>query len=443
MQNKTLVYKDYFFKTAGCYWSKGISFIKGLPIVELGIPYQQEEPVQLLEINLPEWGKDLGVNGYLLAPLWAMKDPTNLQWQEVDWINVANWMLICLAEQSHEKNFGPIHSYSYLLKGWDSRLWEYAWVNRIALFLRRWAAHLNQQEEEELFGPLPKPEIWLTHDLDAVKKTLPIRLKQTAFCFYNALYYLGKGNVNSFFSKFKQASHFFFSNCDYWRINQIVELEESIGVRGVFFVYGGWARYRSFKQWLIDPGYNVIDSKIADQLKELIVKGWQIGLHQSCQSWSDLQRMAREKNKVEEVMNISVTKCRQHWLKFSWKDTWETQEKTGLKIDMTLGFNDRYGFRNASALAINPYIMETGKKLDLTSIPMVLMDSHLYDYAQYSVVDRTNIIKKVIDEIYFVKGQASIIWHPHTISDDYGWLDGFVTLLQIIAEKENCYEPIS
>ena len=55
-------------------------------------------------------------------------------------------MLECWHERIWEKKFGPIHSYSFRLKGWDNRVWDYAWVNRIALFLKSWSIKLNQEE---------------------------------------------------------------------------------------------------------------------------------------------------------------------------------------------------------------------------------------------------------------------------------------------------------
>ncbi len=45
-------------------------------------------------------------------------------------------------------------------------------MNRIALFLRRWAAREQGMSEEDLFDSLPKAEIILTHDVDAIAKNL-------------------------------------------------------------------------------------------------------------------------------------------------------------------------------------------------------------------------------------------------------------------------------
>ena len=60
---------------------------------------------------------------------------------------------------------GPIHSYSFHLKNWDKRVWEHAWVNRIAIFLRIWASKLNNSKPEDLFGHLPIAKIQISHDV--------------------------------------------------------------------------------------------------------------------------------------------------------------------------------------------------------------------------------------------------------------------------------------
>ena len=63
---------------------------------------------------------------------------------------------------------------------------------------------------------------------------------------------------------------------------------------------------------------------------------------------------------------------------------------------------------------------------------MILMDSHLYDY---ELNDEKNIrlkIKKIIDEVKFVGGVASINWHPHTLGKEYGWREGYKYLIKYI-----------
>ena len=60
------------------------------------------------------------------------------------------------------------------------------------------------------------------------------------------------------------------------------------------------------------------------------------------------------------------------------------------------------------------------------------MDSHLYDYAELSATEREQQIKRWVGEVFAVGGQATVLWHPHTLSKDYGWKEGFETLLRVI-----------
>ena len=49
----------------------------------------------------------------------------------------------------------------------------------------------------------------MTHDVDALHKTFPIRIKQTAFNIYNAFSAVRVGNLPLAFQRFRQAVRFF------------------------------------------------------------------------------------------------------------------------------------------------------------------------------------------------------------------------------------------
>lgn len=64
---------------------------------------------------------------------------------------------------------------------------------------------------------------------------------------------------------------------------------------------------------------------------------------------------------------------------------------------------------------------------------MVFMDSHFYDYLDLERDARVPEMKRWLDEIRFVRGQASVIWHTHVLTGDYGWGEGFEQLVQELA----------
>ena len=132
-----------------------------------------------------------------MAQYWCLKNQRTVEviGKKVDWWLAIFLLLECWHERHWEAVHGTIHSYSYRLYGWDERLWQHAWVNRIALFLREWAAQINNTQADELLGRLSKAEILMTHDVDAINKTLPIRIKQGAFNLFNVIRHVRRGEL--------------------------------------------------------------------------------------------------------------------------------------------------------------------------------------------------------------------------------------------------------
>jgi hypothetical protein len=414
------------------YWPSGGELILAIPTPVADVCSREPLPPTFTQVTLPEWASDVGVDGALLVPEHFVADRSYPAFEQTDWLGAAFWYLNGTAEREFESLKGPIHSYSFRLKGWDPRMWERAWANRIALLLRRWAARRAGANESAMFGCLPQAEIMLTHDVDATHKTWSLRAKQTTFHGLNAIRAIARGNVRQSLRKLGAAARFAVGGGELPGLQELAALEHRHGMRGQFFVYGASRSALSLKLKLIDPAYDCADPPIASVLRRLGSDGHDIGLHQSYDSWRDPRRMIEEKSRLEKSSGTSARACRQHWLRFSWAETWEAQQTAGFTLDATLGFNDRPGFRNGAALRFRPSTHDEKSELAIDSVPMVLMDSHLYDYAALTHEQRVDRIHHWIREVKVVAGVASVLWHPHTLGDDYGWRAGFETLLECL-----------
>jgi len=415
------------------YWPRGMEAIVGLPMPSAS---ETAKAGALVRVTLPDWATDIGVDGRLLAYAGAMVDgPEPDNWRRCDWLTAAWHMLAGSAERAFEAEGGPALSYAFRLPGEMRPLFERAWVNRIFLFLRRWAAHARDLPAEALFGPAPKATIVLTHDVDAIRLTPEIRLKQTAFQLANGTRAALNGRLDTVRVRLRDAARFAFANGDLRTLARVRDLEQSAGLRSILHFYGGKAGLRraSPRRLLIDPAYDIASPELREQLVAFRDGGWTIGLHQSFDAWQDGAAMLAERRKVAEAAGANVTHCRQHWLHFSWKSTWAAQQAAGLTFDSTLGFNDRPGFRAGHALRIQPWDSDREMAMGIETTPMLFMDSHFYDYAGADAPPVAREMKRWLDEVKSVGGEVTVNWHTHTITDIYGWGDGYESLLELMA----------
>lgn len=398
------------------YWVGGEDAVAALPINVRAVPVI-DGPLQLESVRVPEWAAHCAVDGSLLVPREACG--ADRRWAGVDWWLAAFLLLEAWHERVHEERHGPVHSWSRRLRGWDSRVWEHAWVNRIGLFIRAWAAEAAQAD----FGPPPAARILLTHDVDAVAKTWAIRCKQGAFHLFNAGRLALAGRLRDAGARVAATLRLLVGDDDWMQFDALLARERAVGLRARFHFHAD-PRVRTPVRRLFDPGYDIGAPQLVRLLKAIRIQGGEIGLHPGYDSWRSTETIAVQRDWLEHVSGGTVSVCRQHWLRFGWAETWVAQSSAGLQEDTTLMFNDRPGFRNAAALQYRPWDIE-----GLVAMPTVFMDSHFYDYYSMAAEARTRAIRRWLGEVRAVGGTAAVLWHPHTLSADYGWREGFEILV--------------
>lgn len=425
---------SWLLAVGGRYWGAEHSQIASLPMPRVGYDLGAGDWVS---VPLPEWAAEIGVgpDRVLMVDASAIVTGDGPAWERCDWLSAAWQHLTGAAERDHERRHGPILSYAFRLKRSQPELFDRAWVNRIFLFLRRWAARRMGRSETSVFGALPTPEIILTHDVDAVKKTPEIRLKQSTFHLWNAVRALLARDPSRAVSMARNSARFALRSDTFWTFSKIRSMEDMAGLRSILHFYGGPAGLKRGRpeRLLLDPAYDILHPDLRDELHAFQDGGWTIGLHQSTAAWKAPDKMAEERDRVEKAAGNAVTRCRQHWLFFSWAETWRAQERAGLLLDSTLGFNDRPGFRNGAALRFPPWDFAEERPLGIEVVPMVFMDSQFYDYDPMSPDARTAAMAHWINEIRAVHGEATVNWHTHTIGESYGWEDGYRSLLDLLS----------
>lgn len=419
----------------GSYWSASPTSVASLPVEQKSAIVPICGPLRLIEVQLPGWAAHCGLNGSLLIPAEAVAEEAT--WQHTDWWLAAFLLLEAWHERVWENEHGPIHSYSFHLKGWDERAWQHAWVNRIGLFLRQWAIQQAGEGSEDRIGSLPKIKIHMTHDVDAVAKTLPIRLKQGAFNFFNAAQSVRRGQFRQTANHLRQATRFLLGHENWWAFDQLQQWESDCGIQATYHFHAD-SQPKTLKRWLFDPGYDIASPKLKNLLRQLAAQGHNIGLHPGFETWQDTEQIAAQRTSIEKAVGVPVNHCRQHWLRFSWQSTWMAQQTAGLTQDSTLMFNDRPGFRNSSALAWHPWHTASARSLTHIALPSVFMDSHFYDYQPMTPAARYASMRHWLQECHNIGGEIAVLWHPHTLTTDFGWSCGFHDVVKLTKEFQHC-----
>lgn len=332
-----------------------------------------------------------------------------------------------LEEYEVEKGGKRINSYSNLHPRTDKSTFDIPIVNRLFKQLKE----IIQSNFPDLkFETQQAPIVELSHDLDYIKKTAPLRIKQTAFNLFKTIKSVAHPSL--FLKNLNRTFQFLFSNPSYWCFDYWQQIETKYGFKSIFYVYSRTSPI-GLKKWLLDPSYDVsTNKKLQKCLKKMQEDGFEVGIHGSFNSSESLDQLSKEKIKLEEALNFKIKRGRQHWLRYGESITPIIHEKL-LETDSTLGWNDIPGFRAGCCSKFRAYSHEEKRPLNLWIVPQMIMDSHLFDYAvnKHQIVFENGV--KLLESLKeYQNAYVSISWHPRTCSSDYNWHYAYEKYLQII-----------
>lgn len=331
-----------------------------------------------------------------------------------------------LEEYLSENAGRRIHSYSFNHPRQNKSTFEVPVVNHLfdelEGLIKNNFQNLPFKEKRELV-------IDYSHDVDYIRKTPQLRLKQTVFNSFNMLKNITR--PSRFAGKMKNTASFIFSNPSYWCFDYWKDLEKNANVRSVFYVYAQ-AKRKNLRSWLFDPSYDITkNARLKEKLQELLNEGFEVGLHGSFNSAANQEQLSEEKSILEQIIGTEVQKVRQHWLRYFENVT--PYIHNGLfRYDSSLGWNDRIGFRSGVATQYRPYDHINQRPFDYMVTPQVIMDAHIFEYASRSVEYSTQKAIGLLEYLQQLKcTHVSVCWHQRVCNSDYGWHTSYENILGV------------
>jgi hypothetical protein len=233
----------------------------------------------------------------------------------------------------------------------------------------------------------------LTHDVDRPYKT------------YQSIYYAVRDRDPTHLADLLPGRN------PYWQFESAMAVEDDLGVRSAFYFLREQDLFRdrpvsewtSATAWMRYLGrYSLADPAIRSVARDLRDDGWEVGLHGSYESYRDPDRLAREKRRVEEMVDDSVVGGRQHYLNLDVPATWRYHRDIGLRYDATPGSSAEVGFHHGYR-PVRPFDDE------FVVFPLTMMENALPDPGEE--FDRAwRTCRRVLDEARDERAVASVLW---------------------------------
>lgn len=217
----------------------------------------------------------------------------------------------------------------------------------------------------------------------------------------------------------------------YDTIDEILAGQERRGFRSTWF----WiASHRSIH----NADYTPSESIASAAIRAIRDRGHEIGLHGSYESGDTPELLSGEKDLLESVVERPVLSTRQHYLRLRAGHTWQWHQAAGLRIDTTLGFAGRMGFRAGLAVPFRPWDFVNQRPHDLWEIPLIMMDVTAKDYMGLSPSQAIARSRQLLGSVAKYGGAAAVLWHNSSLNeiDWKGWARVYESWLDLAVEHE-------
>jgi len=176
---------------------------------------------------------------------------------------------------------------------------------------------------------------------------------------------------------------------------------------------------------LADYGHNDKNITFTSKKLQSLIKSMsdyvKVGIHPSWASNTYPDKLVKEIDRLESIVNREVIRSRQHFLRLDLPSTYRSLIDLGIREDYTMGYASQVGFRAGTSLPFYFYDLDMETQTQLLVHPFAVMDGTLNEYLELPVDDAQYLIKELMDRVKAVDGTFISLWHNETVSDNRHW----------------------
>jgi uncharacterized protein YktA (UPF0223 family) len=163
---------------------------------------------------------------------------------------------------------------------------------------------------------------------------------------------------------------------------------------------------------------NILPTKKAMwQLIKKHAKTYNIGLHPSIQSNTNITILLAEKEVLEELAEMPIINSRQHFLQLQWPQTYQNLIMHNFEADYSMGYGTINGFRASVAQPFYWFNLVNDESTNLRVHPFCFMDANAFYEEKLTQTQALESYKTFATICQQVNGQMCSLWHNEFISN--------------------------
>ena len=186
-----------------------------------------------------------------------------------------------------------------------------------------------------------------------------------------------------------------------------------------------------------DKNTNINVAEFQNLIKNISGK-YETGIHPSWHSGDHPAFIQKEKLWLENISKKSITKSRQHYLRFSLPQTFQRLISTGIKDEYSMGYGSINGFRASIASPFFWYDLEKEKTTSLLLHPFCFMDANSFFEQKSTPQEALEEILNYYKAIKEVNGTMITLWHNNILGtgkEFEGWREVYEKFIKKVSSK--------
>ena len=159
---------------------------------------------------------------------------------------------------------------------------------------------------------------------------------------------------------------------------------------------------------------------------------YSIGIHPSWQSYNSDVLLIEEKNKLETISGLKISISRQHYIKLTLPETYQSLIRIGIANDYSMGYGSINGFRASTASPFYWYDLKAEKITSLRIHPFCFMDANCFYEQKLSVEESFTELMNFYQFCKKVNVPLITIFHNNFLGTGKmfkGWKDLYVKFI--------------